>query len=448
MVTMTTPNLALPLIASSQAQKHVTHNEALRALDALVQLSVRTRSLGAPPATPQEGARYIVAPAASGAWAGAEGAIAAFQDGSWSVFAPAAGWRAWVEDEAGTIVWDGTQWREVTANPNPANRVGVNTLADAVNKLAVKSDAVLFSHDDVTPGSGDIRQVLNKQAPERTAALVFQTGYGGRAEIGTAGGDDLAVKVSPDGGTWHEALRADRHSGAVSIPVGLSDIGGFPTAGIRNLCINGDMSIWQRGATGLDTRSGYKADQWRVFDVGADSSGTIERSDEVPAGQGLLYSMAVDLTALGSADWGIRQYLEPLVFKRFEGKQVTLSLWVKGPVGAQAKFDVKDQGQFVSFTGGWQRIVNTQTIPAGPSSWFGLLRQPDMVGRYLVTGVQVELGKVATPFEFKHPALDLALCRRYYRVYATSRDPADLAGGMRVTPVQSGSGPYAYSAEI
>ena len=63
----TTPNLALPYILASQAQKHVTHNEAIRALDALVQISVKDRDLAAPPGAPAEGDRYIVAAAATGA---------------------------------------------------------------------------------------------------------------------------------------------------------------------------------------------------------------------------------------------------------------------------------------------------------------------------------------------------------------------------------------------
>lgn len=45
-----TPNLALPYIMAAQAQKHVTHYEAIRALDAIVQLGVVDRDLAAAPA--------------------------------------------------------------------------------------------------------------------------------------------------------------------------------------------------------------------------------------------------------------------------------------------------------------------------------------------------------------------------------------------------------------
>ena len=62
-----TTHLALPLIAAAQAQKHVTHNEALRSLDALVMLSVDDRDLSAPPGSPTEGARYLVKATGTGA---------------------------------------------------------------------------------------------------------------------------------------------------------------------------------------------------------------------------------------------------------------------------------------------------------------------------------------------------------------------------------------------
>ena len=89
-----TPNLDLPYIAAAQAQKHVTHNEAIRRLDALIQLSVADRDLSAPPAAPADGARYIVAANATGTWAGQEGRVAAWQAGAWAFLTPRAGWLA------------------------------------------------------------------------------------------------------------------------------------------------------------------------------------------------------------------------------------------------------------------------------------------------------------------------------------------------------------------
>ncbi|MBS0268295.1 MAG: DUF2793 domain-containing protein, partial [Proteobacteria bacterium] len=105
-----TPNLALPYILAAQAQKHVTHNEAIRALDCLVQLAVESRALTAPPSSPAEGARYIVAAAATGAWTGNAGKIVAFQDGAWIFYAPKEGWAAWIADESALVIYAAGAW--------------------------------------------------------------------------------------------------------------------------------------------------------------------------------------------------------------------------------------------------------------------------------------------------------------------------------------------------
>lgn len=215
-----TPNLTLPYLMAAQAQKHVTHNEAIRMLDAVVQLSVKDRNLAAPPGSPADGHRYIVAASPSGAWAGQALKIAAWQDGVWEFFTPREGWLAWIEDEDTFVAWDGAAWIATGGSVNPATggKVGVNTTADNTNRLAVKTDATLFSHDDVTPGSGDMRQVLNKSAAARTVSQLYQDGFSGRAETGLIGDDDFRTKVSADGSTWFDALVINRSTGVVSLP--------------------------------------------------------------------------------------------------------------------------------------------------------------------------------------------------------------------------------------
>ena len=93
-MTDTSPVLALPYIQPSQAQKHVTHNEALRLLDAIVQLSVLSFTETTPPATAAEGDRYLVASNAVGDWAGHDQEVAVFVDGAWQFIAPMPGWVA------------------------------------------------------------------------------------------------------------------------------------------------------------------------------------------------------------------------------------------------------------------------------------------------------------------------------------------------------------------
>ena len=214
----TTPNLDLPYIASAQAQKHVTHNEAIRALDALVQLSVIDRDLTSPPATPANGDRYIVPAGASGAWSGHAGSVAAFQDGTWAYYSSLEGWLAWVADEDRLVAWDGTQWVVAGGQGvNPTPLVGINATADTTNRLTTKSNAVLFSHDDVTPGTGDMRQILNKSASSKTVSQLYQSNWSGRAETGLAGDDNWHLKVSPDGSAWQSALVVDRSTGETAV---------------------------------------------------------------------------------------------------------------------------------------------------------------------------------------------------------------------------------------
>lgn len=205
------PVLALPMIQPAQAQKHITHNEALLVLDALVQLTVDSHDSTSPPADPGTGARHIVAPGAIGAWAGQDGAVALWTGSDWRFFAPRAGWRA-DHTPSGTVLrHDGTSWQE-TAGSGPVEELGIGgATPDAVNRLAVASDAVLLTHD----AAGDHRLKVNRADATKTASLLFQTGFSGGAEMGLAGSGDWSVKVSPDGTGWTEAITIDAATGQV-----------------------------------------------------------------------------------------------------------------------------------------------------------------------------------------------------------------------------------------
>jgi hypothetical protein len=218
---MDTPNLGLPFLLAAQAQKHVTHNEALRALDALVHLAVIDRDATTPPGSPAEGDRYIVAAGGAEAWDGHDLEIAAYQDGAWAFFVPVPGWRSWIGDEELLVVWDGSAWSPVgggggSGGDGEFDTVGINASADETNKLAIASAASLFNH----AGNGH-QQKINKAAAGDTASVLYQTGFSGRAEMGTTGDDDFHFKVSPDGSAWNEAILIDKDTGEVSFPSGV-----------------------------------------------------------------------------------------------------------------------------------------------------------------------------------------------------------------------------------
>lgn len=103
--------IGLPFIAVNQAQKEITHNEALVLLDLLTQAAVEDRDLTAPPVDPVDGGVWIVASPATGDWAGHDGALAQRLDGGWRFVAPFEGLRAWLRDEALEARFDGTAWQ-------------------------------------------------------------------------------------------------------------------------------------------------------------------------------------------------------------------------------------------------------------------------------------------------------------------------------------------------
>ncbi|CAO4162806.1 DUF2793 domain-containing protein [Methylorubrum populi] len=218
-----TPSLALPLIAAGQAQKHVTHNEALALLDALVQLAVLDKDRTAPPTSPAEGDRYlIVSNTPSGAWTGWAGRIVRFQDGAWVSLPARVGWLAFVADEADLYLFTGSAWvpfRSTLTLLQNLSRLGIGTAADADNPFAAKLNKALWTALTTGEGgSGDLRYTLNKQAAGNVLSLLLQTGFSARAEIGLTGDDDFHMKVSPDGGAWFEALRIDRATGRIAFP--------------------------------------------------------------------------------------------------------------------------------------------------------------------------------------------------------------------------------------
>lgn len=221
-----TSNLALPYIAAAQAQKHVTHNEALQRLDTLVQLAVLDRDLNAPPVSPGEGQRWIVkaSPTPTGAWTGHGNAVAAWQDGAWQFSAPRIGWIAFVVDEGALLFWNGSAWADIfgtlTALQN-LTRLGVGAVADATNPFSARLNNALWSAKPVADGGdGDLRTKMSKESAADTLSLLMQTNFSGRAEIGLTGDDNLHVKVSANGSAWTEAMVIDRTTGIVSFPAG------------------------------------------------------------------------------------------------------------------------------------------------------------------------------------------------------------------------------------
>ena len=106
---MTTPRTALPEIAESQASKYVTHNDALRILDALAQPVVQS-SINTPPGSPTNGQCWIVTATATGAWAGQETKIAQYYGSAWYFITPSNGFAFWDVGAAALKRFNGSAW--------------------------------------------------------------------------------------------------------------------------------------------------------------------------------------------------------------------------------------------------------------------------------------------------------------------------------------------------
>ena len=94
-MTDTTDRLAFPLLATGQAQKEATHNEALALAAILIQPVVQAVAPASIPTSPQFGQCWIVGSGATGAWAGHDGAIACWASGGWRFADPFPGMCAW-----------------------------------------------------------------------------------------------------------------------------------------------------------------------------------------------------------------------------------------------------------------------------------------------------------------------------------------------------------------
>ena len=211
------PNLDMPYLMPSQAQKHVTHNEALQHLDAIVQMSVLAFDAVVPPGAPEAGDRYALGAGTINAWAGHDGELAVWDGVAWQFFAPQTGWHAWGEAESELRVFHDGHWNAPTHT-----ELGINASANTTNRLAVAAEATLLTHD----GNGHQLKV-NKAASSDTASLLYQSNWTGHAEMGLTGDNNWSLKVSPDGANWTEALTIDSATGlagGVSVQANATDV--------------------------------------------------------------------------------------------------------------------------------------------------------------------------------------------------------------------------------
>jgi hypothetical protein len=251
-----------------------------------------------------------------------------------------------------------------------------------------------------------------------------------------------------------------------------------PTAdslqGFRNRIINGDCRIDQRNAGAAVTATSsapYCVDRWRCFED-TDGGATVQQVSDAPAG----YSFSLKWTtttadgSLAAGQYaGVDQIIEgfntaDLAFGTASAKTVTLSFWVKSSLtgtfgGALANnafnrsypftytISVADTWEYKTVTiagdttGTWIGATNgkgllvqfglgvgsTYSGTAGAWAGAGYISATGAVSvigtlnaTWFITGVQLEVGSVATPFERRPYGAELALCQRYYEKHSSA----------------------------
>lgn len=129
-----TARFSLPLLAMAQAQKEVTHNEALTLLDALVHAAIEDGPLAVPPADPEAGQCWLVDAGAGGDWTGRADQIAIWCDGGWRFVVPRTGMRIVRLSDGGWLRYMTGEWSSPGSISNPEG--GVTIDAEARSSIA------------------------------------------------------------------------------------------------------------------------------------------------------------------------------------------------------------------------------------------------------------------------------------------------------------------------
>jgi hypothetical protein len=122
---MTTPRLLMPQIAENQASKYITHNEALRVIDALTEPTAQA-VLSTPPGSPAEGQCWIVGASPTGAWVGKTNQIAQWYNSAWYFYVASNGWEIFNIATNRRLIFNGTAWIDNIQRLNPQSIQSAN----------------------------------------------------------------------------------------------------------------------------------------------------------------------------------------------------------------------------------------------------------------------------------------------------------------------------------
>ena len=263
-----------------------------------------------------------------------------------------------------------------------------------------------------------------------------------------------------------------------------SNLTGLSSGSAKNIIINGNFDIWQRGTSFAAMADGtYTADRWNYQKSGV-MVHTISRDTDVPtvAESGMLsqYSIKIDCTTIdasiaASERCWLRYHVEGYDWSKIAQKAMTLSFWHKHTKTGTYCVGFRNNGGDRTYvteytqttTDTWEKAtINISASPSGGTwdytngiglmlNWglatgstfhatgdvwnssndFGTSNQVNACdstsNNFMIAQVQLEAGSVATDFEIRDYATELAMCKRYFeRINADSIADNFLAVGM------------------
>ncbi|RXR30350.1 DUF2793 domain-containing protein [Sphingobium fluviale] len=117
-MTTNSDRFALPLLQAGQAQKELTHNEALALIDMVLHAQVESITVATPPGGAVVGQCWVVATGATGAWTGHDGQLACLTSGGWRFIVPRKGLEVLCASDGQSYIHDGTVWQPAAVRPD------------------------------------------------------------------------------------------------------------------------------------------------------------------------------------------------------------------------------------------------------------------------------------------------------------------------------------------
>ena len=317
---------------------------------------------------------------------------------------------------------------------------GINFLPGMLQTVLNRLDAMFGIGSTIFAGGGT-RFLLSRQSGASAIAELMFALRSGDTTTGAfflrqrqVSGVEVLDFISTTDGTTEVVVFRITRAGVVSFPSSLSTVAfqaeslnTGPLGGLRNLLINGSMDIWQRGTS--FSADGYTADRWRAFNITS-----VSRSTDVPDDR---FTYSLEFANSAASFPYIEQRIEAANARHLVGKKARFSFWAKNVSGssilyitaryATALNNFASQTEIISTTAAsspassWQRYtIDLGTIPAGAVNGLAIaiLRNNAPATTTRVTGLQLEIGDVATAHEFIGErggiAAEIARCHRYF----------------------------------